>query len=93
MSHKALDPIDVETRIRQFVVSNFLFGDESHALTRVDSLLELGIVDLTGILELVGFLEEIYQLEIKDDELTPENLDSIAAATSFVVRKLERAGA
>jgi acyl carrier protein len=88
MSYKAANRIDVESRIRQFVVSNFLFGDESHALRSVDSLLGLGIVDSTGILELVGFLEQTYQLEIKDDELTPENLDSIDAATSFVMRKL-----
>lgn len=84
---------ELEAGIRAFVVRNFLFGDASAPLRSSDSLLEQGIVDSTGILELVGFLEETYKVRVEDDELTPDNLDSIASATAFVRRKLASPGA
>jgi acyl carrier protein len=62
-------------QLRTFVVENFLFGEDS--LTDEQSFLESGIIDSTGVLQLVAFLERTYGIEIHDDELVPQNLDSI----------------
>lgn len=78
---------DKNDQIRQFIVQNFLFGDESRLQDNV-SFMEAGIIDSTGILELVTFLENTYQFKIKDDELTPENLDSIVNIQRYLDNKL-----
>ena len=72
--------------IRAFVVDNFLFGEES-GLKSNSSFLDEGIVDSTGILELVAFIEREYGIRIADDELVPENLDSIERVASFIEKK------
>ena len=73
--------------VRKFVVDNFLFGD-GQQLHKDTSFLENGIIDSTGVLELITFLEETYGINIADDELVPENLDSLQNVTRFVERKL-----
>jgi len=73
--------------VRRFVVSNFLFGD-GEALEEDTSFMEKGLVDSTGILELVMFLEETYKIKIGDDELVPENLDSLRNIGDFLNRKV-----
>ncbi len=73
--------------IRHFVVENFLFGD-GESLKEDTSFLERGIIDSTGILELVMFLEETYNIKIEDDELIPENLDNLTNIAQFLERKL-----
>ena len=75
--------------LRQFIVNNFLFGEESgpFAFSDDDSLQERGIVDSTGFLELVCHLQEHYAIAIDDEELVPDNLDSIARVARFVDRK------
>ena len=75
--------------IRQFVIQNFLFGQEEH-LSDHESFLESGIIDSTGVLELVGFLEEHFGISIGHDELMPANLDSVDCVTGFVERKLNQ---
>ena len=76
-----------EREVREFIVTNFLFGDESHAPAKEDSLLERGIIDSTGVLELVGFLESTYNIKITDQELVPANLDSVGNLVRFIDRK------
>ncbi len=76
----------LEGEIRQFVVENFLFGEED-GLGNNDSLLETGTIDSTGVLELVSFLESRYAISVEDDELIPENLDSVERLARFVERK------
>lgn len=73
--------------VRHFVVENFLFGD-GELLKEDTSFLESGIIDSTGILELVFFLEETYDMKIEDDELIPENLDNLRKIVQFLGRKL-----
>ena len=75
--------------LRAYIVENFLFGDESapFAFSDDDSFQERGIVDSTGILELVCHLQENYGVDIKDDELVPENLDSLSKVARFIERK------
>jgi acyl carrier protein len=75
--------------IRAFIVENFLFGDDSapFAFSDDDSFQERGIVDSTGILELVCHLQEKYAIAIADEELVPDNLDSLSKVAQFVQRK------
>jgi acyl carrier protein len=90
-SEREAEMADLERDLRQFIVENFLFGREEKPLGNADSLLDLRIIDSTGVLELVGFLEQKYQIAIKDEELVPENLDSIERLVRFVSRKIEMA--
>ena len=75
--------------IRQFVVENFLFGQNDKQIGDDQSFLESGIIDSTGVLELIGFLESNYGISIADDELVPANLDSVERVASFVDGKLK----
>lgn len=78
---------DKKAEIREFIVENFLFGNDD-GLQDDTSFLEEGIIDSTGVLELVTFLEETYEIQVEDDELVPENLDSIDNVTAYVERKM-----
>jgi len=69
--------------IREFIVSSFLFGDRA-SLQDDTSLLDSGIVDSTGILELITFLEDTYKLKIEPEETIPDNLDSINKVVRFL---------
>ena len=77
----------IATDVRSFIVGNFLLGRED-ALKDDASFLEEGIIDSTGILELVYHLEETYGIEITEEELVPENLDSITRIAAYLSRKL-----
>jgi acyl carrier protein len=76
--------------LRQFVTDNFLFGRNSAGLADHDSFLDKGIIDSTGVLELVAFLEQRYGIHMQDHDLLPENLDSIDNLARFVGSKLPR---
>ena len=78
----------IKLKVRNFVVDNFLFG-QADDLQDDTSFLEAGILDSTGVLEVVAFLEQQFGVRVDDDELTPENLDSIASIGEFVARKLK----
>ena len=78
--------MDVSAQIRSFIVSNFYVADPD-ALEGRTSLLDRGIIDSTGVLEVISFLEREMNIEVKDAEMTPENLDSIDRITAFVARK------
>jgi acyl carrier protein len=75
--------------LRRFIVDNFLFGDDSgrFAFSDEESFQERGIVDSTGILELVCHVEERYGIKVTDEDLVPDNLDSLAKVARFVDRK------
>jgi acyl carrier protein len=79
--------------LRQFIAENFLFSEPGAADSFEDdtSLVDTGIVDSTGILELVAFLEREYGISVGDEELAPGNLDSIRRLTAFLERKLAHA--
>ncbi len=82
--------MDYNNAVHGFIVDNFLFG-EGDQLKEDTSFLESGIIDSTGILELITFLEETYNIQIQDDELVPENLDSIISVAKFLERKIHHA--
>jgi acyl carrier protein len=77
-------------QLKTYIVDNFLFGDDS-GLEDSTSFLESGMIDSTGILEVISYLEETFGIKIKDEELIPENLDSIRNILSFIGRKLASA--
>ena len=79
--------MDLTTKIRDYVIENFLFGDAEPLSDDTMSLLDNGIIDSTGVMELVAFLEGDFGLAISDEELVPENLDSVANLVGFVTRK------
>ena len=83
----------IRADIRKFIEDNFFFQPDNVELLDGQSLLEAGVVDSTGVLELVAFLEERFQLQIADADIIPENLDTIQAISQFVEGKLAlRAG-
>lgn len=73
--------------LRQFIIDNFLFGQCDTPLSDEDSFLDNGIIDSTGVLELVSFVEGALGITIDDDELVPDNLDSIRKLLQFIERK------
>ena len=79
--------LTIHDDVRKFVLENFLFGEDGHRLHDDSSFLEEGLIDSTGVLELVAHLEQTFAITIEDDELVPENLDSIRHVVSFVERK------
>jgi acyl carrier protein len=84
----------MDERIRQqivdFITSNFLFDDTQKCIGDKDSLLETGVIDSTGVLELIAFIEETYGIKVEDEEIVPENLDSIVDIAYFVQQKLSQ---
>jgi acyl carrier protein len=79
--------MELKDKIRTFVVENFLFGN-NQKLEDTTSFLEEGIIDSTGVLELVGFIEEEFSIVVEDEELIPENLDSIYNVTAYLGKKI-----
>lgn len=77
----------VEQKVREFILENFMFTNDESELSSGESLLEKGVIDSTGVMELVAFLEDEYKFQINDDELVPENLDSVNHIVTFVSSK------
>jgi acyl carrier protein len=80
--------MEKKEKIKQFVVETFLFDDPDSALDDDESLLDAGIIDSTGVLELVAFIEDEYDIEVKDEELIPDNLDSINKIAAYIEKKM-----
>lgn len=78
----------IEQEVREFLRENFPLSADGVMLAPDDSLIEVGVIDSTGVLELIGFIEERYEIEVRDEEVLPENLDSIASITRFVGGKV-----
>ena len=75
--------------VRNFVIQNFLFGDTAYDLQDDVSLIENGIIDSTGVLELVAFIEEEFGFVLADADIIPANLDSVSRITAFVARQTD----
>ena len=78
---------DHAQKISEFITSSLLL-DSNVDIAGTASFLEAGIIDSTGVLELVQFLEETWEISVKDEEMVPANLDSLAKLEAFVKRKL-----
>jgi acyl carrier protein len=81
-----VEGMDVPESIKAYVVENFLFGDDSRIGPGTD-FLENGILDSTGVLELVGFLEEKFGIRVEDDELVPDNMNSLEKISLYISKK------
>lgn len=79
--------MSIKQTIRCYVLENFLFTDDEAALQDGDSFLAGGIIDSTGVLEIMLFIEETFDIKVEDDEMLPENLDSIDNLVAFIQRK------
>lgn len=78
-------------QVRAFILENYLFTSDTSALGLDDSLLGRGIVDSTGMLEIIFFIEEQLGVKVKDEEMIPDNLDSVNKITAFVAAKRQAA--
>jgi acyl carrier protein len=79
--------MDAKQKVRQFILKNYLFSTDEAALKDDVSLMQAGIIDSTGVLELIMFLEEQFGVKVSDEEMTPENLDSVDRIAAFVGSK------
>jgi len=79
--------MNLREQIRNFILENFLL-ENPEDLVDDESMLEKGIIDSTGVLELVGFIESTFEIKVEDEELIPENLDSIKNIVAYLERKL-----
>lgn len=79
--------MDIADNVRQFIASNFYIG-KSLSLKSETSLMDSGVVDSTGVLEIILFIEERFGIQVNDSEMLPENLDSIGRIAEFVARKV-----
>lgn len=75
-------------KIRDFILKNYLFTDDPKALGDDDSFMQKGIIDSTGVLEVIEFLRVEFGVRVEDDEMVPDNLDSVNRIAAFVARKL-----
>lgn len=83
--------MSIEAKIREFVLKSYLFTTDASALANDASFMQNGIMDSTGILELIMFLHDEFGVDVHDDEMVPENLDSVNNVVAFV--KLKSANA
>lgn len=79
--------MDVRQSVRTYIIENFLFGDEAPLENDSMSLLDGGIIDSVGVMELVAFLEGDFGLTLADEDLVPENLDSVDNLVAFIERR------
>jgi acyl carrier protein len=81
---------EIENEIRKFIIENFLFGDASAAPRSDQALVQSGLVDSTGILEIVAFLEAKFEVTTADEELAAENFGTVATIARFVAQKKKK---
>lgn len=77
----------LELEIHKFIVDNFMFG-QADGLKYDESLLQKGVIDSTGVLELVSFLQDNFNITVEDDEIVPSNLETINGIVAYVSKKL-----
>ena len=79
--------MELKAKIKEFIMNNFLMGADSKSIQDDTSFLEEGIIDSTGILELVEYIQETFEIKVEDEELVPENLDSLNNLEKFINSK------
>ncbi len=84
---------DAKTAVKAYISENFLMGQSNIELGDDTSFLEMGLLDSTGVIELVSFLEEEFGIQVEDDEITPENLDTLNRICNYVEQKSTQAQA
>lgn len=82
-----MQTVDNEPEIYRFIVDNFMFG-QADGLAYDESLLQKGVIDSTGVLELVTFLQDNFKITVEDDEIIPANLETVNGIVAYVDKKL-----
>jgi acyl carrier protein len=82
-----MDTQDIKGQVRAYIVNNFLMGRSADSLKDMDSFMDTHVVDSTGFLELVTFIEDTWKISVNDEEMVPENLDSLNNIDAYVRRK------
>jgi acyl carrier protein len=77
----------IEEKLRNYILENYLFTDDQSVLNNGDSFLDKGIIDSTGILEVIYFIEDEFNIKVDDEEMIPENLDSVNNIVNFIEQK------
>jgi acyl carrier protein len=83
--------LETREKLKKFIIENFLFGNDGNSLSDGESFLESGIIDSTGILEVVGFVEDEFGFEVLDEELIPDNFDSVDNLVAYIEKKQKTA--
>lgn len=81
----------MNSQIKKFIANNFLFSDDTTAIDDEQSLMQTGVLDSTGVLELIQFVEETFGIKVPDEDMLPANFDSVRAIASYVQRKQQAA--
>jgi acyl carrier protein len=84
--------MDEARQIRNFILKNFLFSEDDGSLLDDASLIASGTIDSTGVLELIMFIEETFQIKVADEEMVPENLDSVQKIVGYLHGKRSSQG-
>jgi len=79
--------MSAKEKVRNYILENYLFTDDQSALKDEDSFLQQGIIDSTGILEVIYFLEDEFGITVPEEEMVPENLDSVNNLVKFIASK------
>ncbi|WNO08516.1 acyl carrier protein [Teredinibacter sp. KSP-S5-2] len=79
--------MSTEAKLRHYILENYLFTDDQSQLDNTDSFMEKGILDSTGIMEVIFFIEEEFGVQVADEEMIPENLDSVNNLVNFINKK------
>lgn len=79
--------MEIQNQLRDYIVSQFMYDQTNAKLAAEDDLLNEGIVDSMGILQIVNFLEEKFGVAVSDEEITPENFRSLGTLTDFIMQK------
>ena len=87
MENKLVSADEIKSIVAEYIRDNFLYGKEQKTLGDDVSFYNEGILDSTGVLELVEFVEETFQISVEDDELVPDNLDSLGKIAVFIAKK------
>jgi len=81
---------DIKGQVRTYIADNFIMGSNAAKFGDGDSFLDLHIIDSTGFLELITYIEEQFGIQVEDDEMIPENLDSLDSIQAYVTKKLKK---
>lgn len=79
--------MDLEKQLQEYIIENFMYSADSDELTSELNLLDAGIIDSTGVLEIVGFIEESFEIQVDDEEMIPDHFQSISAMATYIKRK------
>ena len=77
----------IKGQVREFIGDNLMLGGHNGDFDDNASFLDMGLIDSTGVIELIAFLEERFGIQVYDDEIVPDNLDSVQRVEAFVLRK------